>query len=111
MYLQETTVGCELFQVKLIMLYFSLVSKIACVKILLCFFFTTIGVLHHLSLLFHQFFIIKRRGLVVLDSVQVWRPHLPLSNSSFNPGSQNLGNTAPPHDEDASGRAFGDIEV
>ena len=59
----------------------------------------------------HQFFILKLRGLVVLDSVQVWRPHLPLSNSSFNPGSQNLGNTAPPHDEDASGRAFGDIEV
>ena len=51
-YLQETTVGCELFQVKLIMLYFSLVSKIACVKILLCFFFTTIGVLHCVSLLF-----------------------------------------------------------
>ena len=36
-------------------------------------------------------------------SVLVWFPHLPLSNSSFNPGSQNLGNTAASaHDEDLS---------
>ena len=34
------------------------------------------------------------------SSVPVWFPHLPLSNSSFNPGSQNLGNTADGNDED-----------
>ena len=39
----------------------------------------------------------------VFYCVLVWFPHLPLSNSSFNPGSQNLGNTAAlHHDEDSS---------
>ena len=94
-YLQETTVGCELFQVKLIMLYFSLVSKIV-KKNYYEFSLQRSEFYIVYRCFFHQFFILKLRGLVVLDSVQVWRPHLPLSNSSFNPGSQNLGNIAAP---------------
>ena len=47
--------------------------------------------------------IVQRTVLILqfaFSSVLVWFPHLPLSNSSFNPGSQNLGNTASAHDED-----------
>ena len=90
-YIKCTCKRPELFQVD------HVVTKIACIKkIIMIYFHITIGILQCVSLLFHQFFVIKLRGLVVLDSVQVWRPHLPLSNSSFNPGSQNLGNIAAP---------------